>query len=280
MTDENEIASDKVETPSLTPNEGIEAHLAKQGTDKPDSQPSETIAPDESSPSPEDVQAKETNGVQKRINDLTAQRYQEKRRADELEAKIAELTAAQPPQQIVQDLTPPTMPDDLYDDEAVKKYHADMAKYSQDVATQAAKSQFELQQKMVQEQKLQAQQQERSRKYIDGAIRDGVDVDKLRVVEQTLNNAGISAELGNYIVNDPNGAKIAEYLADNPAEMYEVLQMDSVSAGIKIATQVKPRALSRTPKISNAPDPIPEVKGGGFVEQDSFDKTYKGYEII
>ena len=47
-----------------------------------------------------------------------------------------------------------------------------------------------------------------------------------------------------------------------------------------IATEVKAKALSQTPKVSGAPDPIPEVTGGGYVAVDDFDKKYPGAEII
>ena len=73
---------------------------------------------------------------------------------------------------------------------------------------------------------------------------------------------------------------MVEYLSDNPAEMHEILLLDPVSAGIRIANEIKPKALSQTPKVSGAPDPIPEVKGGGYVEVDDFDKKYPGAVII
>jgi hypothetical protein len=169
----------------------------------------------------------------------------------------------------------------MYDDEAMRKYHADTQTYSVEVAKQAAQSQFESQQNASKEQAQQAKQAEAINQYTTNALKDGVDLDKLRVAEQTLNNAGISPDLGAHIMSDPNGAKIATYLADNPAEMYEVMNMSPIQAGTHIATQVKPKVLSQTPKVSNAPDPIPDVgAGGGVVEKDSFDATYPGYEIL
>ena len=74
-------------------------------------------------------------------------------------------------------------------------------------------------------------------------------------------------ELLERIVSDVNGAKVAEFLVDNPAEMHEILALDPVSAGIKIANEIKPRALSKTPKVSGAPEPIADVKGGGTESQ-------------
>ena len=281
-TDANEAVDETVLTPKLNPNAGgIEEHLEKLEAAKSVQEPEATTTVD-SSPTTEENQEQKTNGVQKRINDITAQRYQEQRRADALQQELEQLKAQSTVAPVAkqEDIKAPALPDDLYDDEAMRKYHAEMQKYSIEAAKQTALSQFESQQRQGAEKAQQAKQAEVLNQYTTNALRDGIDLDKLRVAEQTLNNAGLSAELGNHIMNDPNGAKIASYLADNPSEMYEILQQDVVSAGIRIATQIKPKVLSQTPKVSNAPDPIPEVSGGGFVEKDDFDKTYPGYEII
>ena len=268
-TDANESVEEEVLTPSITSDEGIEAHLEAQSTD-------------ESSSSSEEIHEEKSTGVQKRINDLTAKRYTAEREAKELKEKLAQYESNQQTttQPKVETVTAPSLPDDLYDDEAMRKYHNDMANYTNVVATQAATSTYEQQQKQSLQQTEQAKQKEIIDKWANNAIRDGVDINKLSGVEQTLNQAGLTPELGRYIMNDNNGAKIAEYLADNPSEMYSILAMDPVSAGIEIATKVKPKVLTQTPKVSNAPQPIAEVSGGGYVEKDDFDKTYAGYEII
>lgn len=239
----------------------------------------------ESSPASEEQHESKSNGVQNRINDLTAKRYKEERRANEAEAKLAELQANQanqtPASQPEQALTAPVLPEDQYDEEAMRKYHADNQKYFADVAQNSAKSQFENQQKQSEQQALNAKHQASLDKYAANATRDGVDFDKLLVAEQTLKQAGLGNELGSYLMNDNNGAKIVEYLNDNPAEMHEILSLDPVSAGIRIATEIKPKVLSQTPKVSGAPDPIPEVKGnGGYVDSDDFSKKYPGAVII
>ena len=239
----------------------------------------------ESSPASEEQHEPKSNGVQNRINELTAKNYKTAKRADDAEAKLAELQANQanqaPAPQPEQALTAPVLPEDQYDDEAMRKYHADNQKYFADVAQNSAKSQFENQQKQSEQQALNAKHQANLDKYAANATRDGVDFDKLLVAEQTLKQAGLGNELGSYLMNDNNGAKIVEYLNDNPAEMHEILSLDPVSAGIRIATEIKPKVLSQTPKVSGAPDPIPEVKGnGGYVDSDDFSKKYPGAVII
>lgn len=238
----------------------------------------------ESSPASEDNHEQKSNGVQQRINDLTAKRYQETRRADEAVAELEQLKAQQlnqaPVAQPAQDIIAPALPDDLYDEEAMRKYHIDSQEYNKQVAQNAAQSQFESQQQASKQQEVNAKHQAVMDQYAANATRDGVDFDKLIVAERTLKQAGLSNELGSYLMNDTNGAKIVEYLNDNPAEMHEVLQLDPVSAGIRIATEIKPKVLTQTPKVSGAPDPIPDVNGGGYVEVDEFSKKYPGAVII
>ena len=282
--DANDATNDVVLTPKINPKaESVDEHFAKQEANQEVQTTPQVESPTESSPVSEDNHEEKTNGVQQRINDITKQRYQEKRRADELQAKLEELQTQQAAPQApspVQTLEAPQLPEDMYDEDAMRKYYADSQAYNMQVATSAAQTQLENQQKQGAEQAQQAKQKEILDQYTTNALRDGVDLDKLRVAEQTLNQAGISSELGAFIMNDQNGAKIAAYLADNPAEMYDILQKDSVSAGIQIANQIKPKVLAQTPKVSNAPDPIPEVSGGGFVEKDDFDKTYPGAVIL
>lgn len=237
----------------------------------------------ESSPATEENQEEKSNGVQKRINDLTAKRYQETRRADEAAAALKELQdkiSQSNTSQQEQTLKAPVLPDDLYDEDAMREYHKSSQAYNTQQAQSYAKAQFEDQQKQSAQQAQDAKHKESLNSYTENATRDGVDFDKLLIAEQTLKSNGLSNELGSFLLSDTNGAKIVEYLHDNPAEMHEILALDPVSAGIRIANQVKPKALSQTPKVSGAPDPIPEVSGGGFVEVDDFAKKYPGAEII
>lgn len=269
--DANESADTEVLLPSTTSNDGIDTETKIE--------PQSTVEP--SSTSEETHEQKSKRDFQSRFNEQTKLRYTAEREAKELRDKLESLessksTAPTLPLEVVA----PSLPEDVYDEDAMRKYHTDMLSYTTAAATSAATSTFENQKK----QSLQQSQQEATRKIIDtyttNAIRDGVDVDKLMGVEQTLNNAGIKPELGHFIMNDNNGAKIAEYLADNPSEMYSILSMDPVSAGIEIATKIKPKVLAQTPKVSNAPQPIADVSGGGYIEKDDFDVTYAGYEII
>ena len=238
----------------------------------------------ESSPASEETHEQKSNGVQNRINDLTAKRYKETKRANDAVEELAQYKAQQlnqTPATQTEQLQAPALPEDIYDEESMRKYHTESQAFNTQTAQGAAKSQFESQQKQSAQKDLDAKHQVNLDKYAANATRDGVDFDKLLLAEQSLKQAGLGNELGSYLMNDNNGAKIVEYLHDNPAEMHEIMQLDPVSAGIRIANEIKPKVLLQTPKVSGAPDPIPEVGGsGGYVAVDDFDKKYPGYEII
>ena len=243
-------------------------------------QDSESIeANSDSSSDSEEKHESKSNGVQERINQLTAKRYEEQRRADELQAKLDAIEASKS-KPIADAPEVPAYPDDLYDDEKMRKYHADMIAYNQKMALAASKATLlEYQQSAANAGKKTAQQEVVS-SYAANAVKDGVDMDKLRLAESALNSAGISDALGSYIMRDKNGGKIAEYLYDNPSVMHEIISLDPVSAGIKIASEIKARALSTTPRVSGAPEPTPEIKGGGMAEKDDFSRRYPGTTFI
>ena len=233
----------------------------------------------ESSPEQAAEPEQKTDAIQKRMNELTAKRYQEQRRADEAERRLAEYTAAQsvPKAKVDQ---PPVLPDDMYDSEAVAKYQQDMTAYQVIVAQESAQRVFENNQRASQEAQRAAEMQQVVSTYASNAVRDGVDIDKLRAAEQVLTQEGINPILGQFLVNDSNGGKIVEYLHDNPSVRYELLSLDPINAGNRILTEIKALALSKTPKVSNAPDPIPSIKGGGALDKDDFDRKNPGTTFI
>lgn len=241
----------------------------------------------DSSPAPEGQQEEKTDAFQERINKVTAQKYEQQRRADALEAELQAIRAkqSQPVVPSTPELQPPSVPEDYdYNPEAKAKYDAEYVTFNRKVAETAAqaaaRAEFERQQEAARSAEQQAKTQQTVSKFVENAIRDGVDTEKLRAAENTLVQSGITPELGSYLMNDANGGKIVEFLHDNPAIMHDVLSLDPVSAGIKIANEVKPQALSLTPKVTNAPDPIPDISGGGVIDKDDFERANPGTQFI
>ena len=117
--DATESADEPIEMPSTTSNEGIEANLDAQSSDGP-------------SPSSEaEHEEKPKRDFQSRFNEQTKRAYTAEREAEELRAKLEQYETNQPaPAQqatIETPLAAPSLPDDLYDDDAMRQYHNDMA---------------------------------------------------------------------------------------------------------------------------------------------------------
>lgn len=247
-----------------------------------DTEVSEAKDNSESSTDSAEKHEEKTNGVQDRINKITAEKYQEKRRAEELQKQIDELKAAKPENQTAQPSTvkQPEYPDDPYDTDAMREYHAQMLKYGEDVAELKAKSFYENQQKGTAESEQKKQYDNLVNTYANNAIKAGVDLDKLAASEKVVLQSGLNPQLGDYLMRDPQGAAIVAYLADNPVDLELINNLDPMSASVKIATEIKAKALSKTPKVSNAPDPLPDIKGSGTLEVDDFEKKYGKSEFI
>ena len=259
----------------------LETQVQEQGQPEPSG-----LGVSDSSPDSGESHEQKQNSVQERINKITAEKYAAKREADELRKQLEAAQQAAPSKQVViedssiSSVVEPKLPDDLYDEDAMRKYNADMIAYNRKVAEDAAKSLYQNQLKEQEQTQAQAAQQDAVRTWANNAQKGGVDLDKLGVAEQTLAGAGINGELASHLMADPSEPAIAVHLAENPALMYEVLNMSPMAAAVKIETQIKAEALSKTPKVSNAPEPLPEINGGGMVEKDDFSRQFPDAEFI
>lgn len=219
------------------------------------------------------------NKLQERLDKLTAEKYEAKRRADELEAKLKALEANSKQAQLPDDLVAPELPEDTWDNEAMRKYHQDMIQYQRKLAEHAAKSTLS---STEQERKQAAIQQEQV-KVVQGfaqrAMQNGISIEQLEAAGTGLVNAGLSQELQMLIMEDEAGPQITMHLAKNPELAYELLTMPTAKAAVKLATQVKQAAIANKPKLSKAPDPLPEGKPASIVERDDFEKKYKAQFI-
>lgn len=260
----------------------IDGNAPEQAISLPET---EVVAPVDSSPAEVETQSDtvdttqaetKQDSVQLRINSITAKMYDEKRRADELEARLNAKPAQAAPEVTGNE---PVYPEITYDSEidreSLRKYNAELIAYQRaDAEAQYTRRE----QEQAQTQAAAARSQVIST-YQQNAIADQVDINQLKAAEAALNSAGISPELGNYLMGDKHGGKLAVYLFENPEELQSLLSLDPISAGIKIATEVKARALSTVPASTQAPDPIPVITGGGMQAKDELDRLYPGVKI-
>lgn len=221
------------------------------------------------------------NGLQERFNKLTAEKYAEKRRAEQLEARLKELEArAAQPATLPDDLAAPEMPEDTWDAEAMRKYDAQMRDYYRKLAQHEARNVLNATHSEQQKTQQQRQQQEVLQSFAKRAVDAKVDLQTLQTAGTSLAQAGMNEDLQMLILEDEAGPQITMYLANNPELAHQLIGMPATKAAIKIATEVKAKVLSTKPKVTTAPDPLPEGRGIGAREEDEFDRRYKGAKFI
>ena len=153
--------------------------------------------------------------------------------------------------------------------EGVAQYNANMPIYHQQIQNKAifdAQQQNLLQQQQFQQQQTaQATQDARVKlgnDFFSTAISAGVSNNDVNLVVNTLNNMGVSSDLGDAIMADSDGYFVAKYLAGNPMEMHELNTMNPILAGTKLS-EIKQKASALKPKKTGTPTPVDQLTGAG-----------------
>lgn len=219
------------------------------------------------------------NKLQERLDKLTAEKYAEKRRADELAAKLAQMEASKPVS-LPDDLAAPEMPTDIWDEEAMRQYHRDMMAYSRKVAAHEAKQVLSSTQQQQAQQSQQVEQQKVVQSFAKRAIDSGLTIDQVEQAGTALVNAGLSQELQMLLLEDEAGPQMTIHLAKNPDLAFELIGMPLHKAAIKLATQIKAEAAGTKPRVSQAPDPIPQGRSASIKETNELEHRFKNSTFI
>jgi len=222
------------------------------------------------------VKDDDPDGYQKRMNKVIAEKYQEQRAKEALEAenKALKEKALQVTSTIAEELTAPELPEDMFDETALREYHKKTASYNlkvaQETAEKAAQKSFEQRQEDDVQRQRKQNQTKSIQSYIENGLADGLSTEQIQQNEQVISASGMKADVGNYIMTDKNAAKIADYLARNPQELNELNKLDPMAAAVHISSKIKVRALS-SGGATKAPDPVKPLKGGGAESNDTDD---------
>jgi len=165
----------------------------------------------------------------------------------------------------------PPMPDSFDDDFDAKLKQRDDAIVAQ--ANFNATNNAYLQQQQVTQQQAaqetQRKQAELANSFTANAKKMGATDEEFNSVVNTLNNGGMTGDIGNAIMSDPDGYFIAKHLAANPQEAHELNTMNPILAGAKFA-ELKLKASALKPKTSNAPAPATNLQGNGAAPNDGY----------
>ena len=124
------------------------------------------------------------------------------------------------------------------------------AQYNQSLQAQAA-------------QKQQEQIQTTVGGFNDNAKKHGIEAAELNQAINTVNQYGISEDLGLHIMGRNDGPLIAKFLAANPLELDNLNSVTPLQAAVMIETQIASKAAALKPRTTNAPDPLQPLQGGG-----------------
>lgn len=224
-----------------------------------------------------DEEAKKQEAIQKAINKKHFEAEQAKRDLQAANQKIADFESKQREQMAAQVGNIPPMPD-AFDDDYEEKVRARELKIREKAQFDFQQQSYLQQQQLNQQTQAQAEQERRNelgKRFTDNAKKAGSDDGELNSIINTLNQAGISNELGDAIMGDDEGFFTAKYLAANPTEAYELTNMNPILAGAKLV-EIRSKASVLKPKQSAAPKPATNLSGNGIDPEDGKYKNIKG----
>jgi len=233
----------------------VEATPAAPATPEPTASPETVANDDEAQPlEPE----KKPDGVQKRINELTAKARAAERRAEILERELeARQRQPEPAKQDAADREP-SLDDgfDTYDDyiKALNKWQFKQEFAARDQAAQAERS------------KISAAEEQKSfrgrvEKQVDLGRGEFEDFDEVVIGNPDL---PVSASMAQALVEMDDGHKVAYYLGKNPEEAADIASMSPTRQAIALG-RIEAKLASKPPAktVSTAPAPVGSQLNGG-----------------
>lgn len=254
-----------VTTPEDVTNKAIESEAAQANAldldATPSEEPEEPSDPSTEEPGeePDDKKGKPPKGVQKRLDELTREKYDQQRRAEAAEARLQQAMSmlergnVPDPQPQTFDPSGPPNPLNYPEGELDVNFIRDVAKYEVRQEIQAARQEAEHQKTVV-------------------AIESREDAARARYADynEIVNPQNLGPLLQNQdvfrtLAAHENGPDLAYYLGKNPSEVMSIAQMTPYNAAMRIGqllASITPDAPS-TKTASKAPPPISPIRGSG-----------------
>ncbi len=209
---------------------------------------------------------------QKKFNKLTWQANEERRKNAALQKQIDEMQAAKP---VVTPSIPDVvaMPDEDLSYSDPDAYRKQMSDWKQSVINEAktaakgaAESHFQTEQTQAQQLKNNALVEERTNAFRDRASNTGLNAEQMIKAEEVLLAYNPSPDLANFLIDDEQGPQLVNYLANNQAELADIVQMQPMKAALKL-NELRSKAVN-VKTSTKAPDPIETLGGRGMPEQE------------
>ena len=203
--------------------------------------------------------------VNKRINKLTFEKYEERRKREQLESELNSLKSAQSKSD--ESVTVPEMPD-IFDPQYDSKI-AEREKALQRAAQIQAQKDYEARLDEQKRAEQQQSQQQQAQKWVTDMYTEaeklGIEKDDLQKADHTVATFIKDQGLARFIISQKEAPLIINHLAKNAAELEHISALNPIDAAAYIASKVIPAAAKYKPNLSKAPDPldIPDGKAAG-----------------
>ena len=230
----------------------LDEYVAEAET-KEESVPQEVETPETETSEPIAEEPKQ-DGFQKRINKVTADKWEQQRRAEAAEARLAELQANQASTPSTS--TEPTLEDFDYDDNA---YQSALIEHKVKQATDGIV-------KAQDDKRSQDSQAAVAKRFDENAVKFSVDKEDFQEVLAKVPT--LQPQVLNAVMQSDNGPEIAYYLGNHLDAADSIATMDSMSAAMEIGKISAKLATPKQIKPSSAPEPIEALSSGAVVETD------------
>lgn len=223
------------------------------------------LAPAEQEQPAASVEGVEVDGPESFKKAINKQHYkfrEEERKSIELQRQLDELKAKHSAPSIDEKVEVPAIPDAWADDyESQLKARDEAIRQNERYAAQE-------QHRVAQEAQALQEKQREEAKYIQG-IEDGFksNAEKLKLdggevmkAAQAVAGYGVSGEVANFLMTDPDGPLMVQYLAQNPLELDELSRLTPMQVGLKLP-EIKTKSSALKPTQSEAPDPSTRLNG-------------------
>ena len=227
---------------------------------------------------------KESNGIQKRFNELTAKRYEaessakrEREEKERIQRELDELKAQQDAPKPVEAPSEDLMYENPEEYKRRVEAHAEY-KFNQG-AIEREEARRQQEQQEIEQQRQRKVAAAMDKRFQESAANDGVELDEALKAAKLISSIGIAADISGAILNHDNQAAIVKYLGDNLSEMDALNKASgNVFATVDAVKSLAEKAVTK--KVSSSPDPIPNMgQSSGISEPDEFGGLFSNAKI-
>jgi len=242
-----------------------EDQVEQEETPEPDSE-----SATDSGDSQHEKQVEFTEEQQKIFNDAVGKKVfklrEKEREAEALRSRLEELERMVPQQgkpAVPEAPDPFALSDAEYRQKLVARDQAIREATAWEAQQQATLWQRQ-QAQLEQQQRQQERQQEEVKAYATRAKQLGITPAELQDAGTLVAGYGIDPALVEMILADDHGPLITKFLARNQMELERLTQMPVTAAAVKLATDLKAKAVAMKPKVTNTPDPLNRPRNAGI----------------